>query len=594
MGRGRDARREQRQRRTEERAAEAAKAAAAERERARRFRCLCPGGQVEVAIESQSCMGDTDAWLQFRAHPGGARLWQLWDPDDYGLAFSSDGRLLYAQKSDHGQLRTTAYELCSGVRLPDEPPPTDPTTVFPLREWQQEKGCLLVGTPRDPARPFHVIDAGLLAVDAAGDTQREALLERLLAAPPTAERWQQLLEVLRTWEGPAATRGFERVRAAASTFPRALRHAPDWLQWAEPHPVWELVAALPRSLRLGPAHRPGQALRHLARSEALGSVRFLTVREGGGADRAAVEALAMSPHAAGLRILTLAGNPVGPLGAAALASSPHLAGLESLNLPGCRLGDLGAAALSGSDQLVGLRLLDLGANGLSDGAARALARWPHLSHLSRLDLPANPLGDAGAFALAASSAFAPLRILDVTDGGLGAEGARALAASPFDRPLFGQPVPAPYLRRIDQSAVDPDVFHRWQLDAAQARAAGLVESVPEHLRVQVLRRHGQLLGDVVLFVCVVLAVERTATDVQPGDTIHVASVRSEWPPHPWIPDTGQTAQIYLRAAACSRSAWDPVGRHLAAQHPATAPEPGPGEHRYYAAAAGRGSFVEIG
>jgi len=538
-------------------------------------------------------MGDTDHWLRFRCAHSGRSLWCLWDPDDDGLAFSLDGRVLFRQRSDAGKLHTVAYAVATGERLPDERLPGSAGSVIQVADWQQQHGCWLVGRRASEAKRLHVPDAALSSVDDADDISREALLERLLAGPPTAERWQQILAVLRTWRGRAARRALKRVGRAAQRFATDLRREPDWLRWADPHPVRELVASLPETLTLRPDDLPSKALVHIARSPALATVRCLKVLPGGELCGAAVEALAASEHSTTLRSLYLAGNPIGPRGVAALAGSPRLRALEYVDLSGCGLGDEGAVALACHDGLTGLRLLDLSANGIGDVGAAALAEWSGLARLSRLDLPGNGIGDSGAQALASSGHFARLRILTLQGNPLGPQGARALASAPFDRPLFNRVVAAPYLREIRQDSAEQDFLWRWQRDAALQRATALRGQAPELLRLHVLRRHRQLLSPVVLLACSVLEVKRSAAGVAAGDTVHVAWPRSEWPPHPATPKEGQAADAYLVARSCPQVAWDKLGRHLRAQHPATAHGGPEGEHGYFAAAAGVGTFEAI-
>ena len=92
------------------------------------------------------------------------------------------------------------------------------------------------------------------------------------------------------------------------------------------------------------------------------------------ADRVAVaQALADSPHVAGLKSLHLFRDHVGDAGARALASSPHLANLADLDLYENDITDEGSQALLGSPHLVGLQRINLTSNSLSQ-KQRALWR----------------------------------------------------------------------------------------------------------------------------------------------------------------------------------------------------------------------------
>jgi uncharacterized protein (TIGR02996 family) len=121
-------------------------------------------------------------------------------------------------------------------------------------------------------------------------------------------------------------------------------------------------------------------------------------------------ALADSPYLKGLTELDLAhsgspnvpgGGHIGPGGALALARSPYLRHLEVLKLGGQQIGP-GVGALAAWRRLAGLRVLDLQGNNVGPAGVRALARSPHLAGLVDLDLQSNGTGDEGARALADS------------------------------------------------------------------------------------------------------------------------------------------------------------------------------------------------
>lgn len=144
-----------------------------------------------------------------------------------------------------------------------------------------------------------------------------------------------------------------------------------------------------------------EALRALAASMAAGledlSLEHCDLPPGG------LRELLSSPVARSLRRLSLRRNThQGPELAEAVAASPGLGHLRTLNMDVCQLGDAGAAALARSPHLVGLRHVSLDTNAIGDAGATALAGAPWVAQLRRLGLRENWIDAAGAQALAAS------------------------------------------------------------------------------------------------------------------------------------------------------------------------------------------------
>jgi hypothetical protein len=167
------------------------------------------------------------------------------------------------------------------------------------------------------------------------------------------------------------------------------------------------------------AHRPGAAdLRAL----------FLNLGEVG---PEAAQALADTPHLAGLRELTLHGWPqIRDTGLAALATSPHLANLTHRWLNNNEIGGVGIRALTAS-KWMGLQSLRLPVNNVRPDEAGVLAEWLAGLHPEELDLSRNrELHDAGLRALAGCPGLAALRVLRLIDCGLTDEALQALAGSP--------------------------------------------------------------------------------------------------------------------------------------------------------------------
>jgi uncharacterized protein (TIGR02996 family) len=103
--------------------------------------------------------------------------------------------------------------------------------------------------------------------------------------------------------------------------------------------------------------------------------------------------------------------------------------LRRLALRGAALGDVDAADLAGSGLAAGLELLDLENNAVGPAGTAALVRA--LPDGARLVLDRNPVGDEGLRALAGSPLMGRLGELRCGRGELGDEGATAVAGSPF-------------------------------------------------------------------------------------------------------------------------------------------------------------------
>lgn len=138
--------------------------------------------------------------------------------------------------------------------------------------------------------------------------------------------------------------------------------------------------------------------------------------------------LSRSPHAAGLRDITLCGSLDEGRGLASLLRSPLASRLEALRLPCNHLGDEGARRIAAARSLAGLRVLDLRNNGIGDAGAIALAASPHLRSLRELWLWENEIGDEGVAALSRSPNLGHLQLLELGYGGrIGDAGALALS-----------------------------------------------------------------------------------------------------------------------------------------------------------------------
>ncbi|MBI2901027.1 MAG: hypothetical protein HYY17_12650 [Planctomycetes bacterium] len=171
-----------------------------------------------------------------------------------------------------------------------------------------------------------------------------------------------------------------------------------------------------------------RALEPLAGSPCAGGLRWMEVREPTPIDPDVLRSLGRGLR--DLETLRLRGHRSADEEAAAIAASDWR--LRRLLIDGC--GKAGAQALAGSE--ASSRLEDLEINGyvilphqVGDEGLKTLATSPHLSRLRRLHLVGTGIGAAGAAALARSETLSGLEDLSLTGNRMGADGARALAAS---------------------------------------------------------------------------------------------------------------------------------------------------------------------
>jgi uncharacterized protein (TIGR02996 family) len=275
----------------------------------------------------------------------------------------------------------------------------------------------------------------------------EAEAEDLLAR--NEAKWRQGLP--KTGAQIEFTRGFpHRFACTVATF---LEHGE------------ELLAAAP-TLRDYFAQKPGRGWDELMRSPLLGRLSALDTGEKRLGVRRALD-LAVSPHATGLRSLSLSQAGMTARGLDALLASPHLRGLRRLVLRGNELGNEGISKTVSAD-LPSLVALDIGENGLGPGGATALARSPLPPRLEELVIRERRGGDDLARALF-SAEWPALRKLSLCLNQMSGAGAAALAANPslvnlreLDLTLdYRQPLAplfkAPHLARLERLGLNVSV-----------------------------------------------------------------------------------------------------------------------------------------
>jgi hypothetical protein len=142
---------------------------------------------------------------------------------------------------------------------------------------------------------------------------------------------------------------------------------------------------------------PAEDVRTLVGAPMAGTLRELRlpILDGEG-----LRVLLTAPALGGLVCLGLRGAEgvaVGPTLAGLLSEAGHLRNLRELRLASCHLGDAGAAELARCERLAGVAVLDLRRNGIGPAGFEPLMASPHLAGLGKLRVGFNPgaAGDSG-------------------------------------------------------------------------------------------------------------------------------------------------------------------------------------------------------
>ena len=144
-------------------------------------------------------------------------------------------------------------------------------------------------------------------------------------------------------------------------------------------------------------------------------------------DLAGMEALADWKGLKSVRSLSLSGSDVRTAGLRRLLQSPHAAGLKSLSLRSGRLDGAAMAEFAGANKKLKLETLDLGENVLRDAGAENLSAAKCLSELKILRLDRCEIPEDGAVQLAKTASFVEgLRILEAGHNHFGRAGLEAL------------------------------------------------------------------------------------------------------------------------------------------------------------------------
>lgn len=293
---------------------------------------------------------------------------------------------------------------------------------------------------------------------------REALLRRLAAAPPSERGWDEIVAALDGLD-PVADDLIEELRDQLETWPIEIRRVLP-LRWLFDEPIqvgrrgrlrpkpWprgvELATHLDLSAPRGPAltSSGGELLRLFQASELEGlrsidlgsngasvkqwaqiaalptrrSLRHLAIRR---ADSQIARALT-GPCFGALGHLDLRDGQLGPADLALLLEAPSLAHLARLDLARNPIEDAGLALLAGSRCLSG----ELERTKVTDAGMVHLGRSERLAALAVLALDDNRIGAPGVASLMASADLENLRALGLARCRIGPEGAQAIATAP--------------------------------------------------------------------------------------------------------------------------------------------------------------------
>lgn len=144
-------------------------------------------------------------------------------------------------------------------------------------------------------------------------------------------------------------------------------------------------------------------------------------------DLAGMEALADWKGLKSVRSLSLSGSDVRTEGLRRLLQSPHADGLRSLSLRSGRLDGAAMAEFTNANKTLKLETLDLGENVLTDSGAEHLAAAECLSELKNLRLDRCEIPEVGAVHFAKTASFLEgLRILEAGHNHFGSPGLKAL------------------------------------------------------------------------------------------------------------------------------------------------------------------------
>ncbi len=163
-------------------------------------------------------------------------------------------------------------------------------------------------------------------------------------------------------------------------------------------------------------------------------LRSLDLSWNGGVTMHGPQALVRAGNLAGLRSLSLDGNPIGDEGVSAILDADFTDGLHALGLSGVKKTPVTADILA-HRPLKRLRALRLGADDVGPEFGRRFARSGRYPLLTYLDLMAMNLGDQGVGHLAEATGFPALKRIDLSNNDLSDVGIRNLAGSPFVTPI---------------------------------------------------------------------------------------------------------------------------------------------------------------
>jgi hypothetical protein len=234
------------------------------------------------------------------------------------------------------------------------------------------------------------------------DDARVGRLREILQGPPSEAAWRALWELFAGWpDGESRARSLDAAERALAAWPDQLR----------------LVTTSNALLH------EGQSLSALARL-----VRVIEVhrREQHGA--ADLQAIASSPHIAGLTSLSIQRSEIDSRAWQALTESAYTSNLRHLHVSRTVLSAADLQRLFQSSRFPRLQCLKLIGVGLQPRRMDCVRHTRLFDQLSKLDLSSNGLGDDGVMLLSQEAAFLQIEHLTLRSTYLRAPGVRTLLA----------------------------------------------------------------------------------------------------------------------------------------------------------------------
>jgi hypothetical protein len=233
------------------------------------------------------------------------------------------------------------------------------------------------------------------------DSDRHALLEKIIKTGPSENAWRAILELLASWPENNAKAGiYDWLNRELEGWSDAIRHInSSWTFLYENNKLLP-IAKIARSVTI-------------ARREQYGNKEL--------------KIIVSSPEIINIRTLTINWSEIYIQGFQALAASPYLENLTALSLEKLVLSDEKFEALFGATNLRALTFLRLKDIGLNTMRTERLVNSSLFENIKNLDLSYNNLDEETAFILASSPKIKNIVSLNLQSNFIRDKGALALA-----------------------------------------------------------------------------------------------------------------------------------------------------------------------